>query len=243
MERYPIVNLVAKSKVYKKLNYKHYRCLLCHRSTSNKFALCHKCSNNLPFNTNSCSICSKPLIKSSICGDCSLLKNPYIDRVISVFLYKYPINHLLVGLKFNQHLIAGSILGQLMVSKLSELIESRKRIDCVVPVPLFYQRLLSRGYNQSICLAKPICDELDLPLNLKLCSRNTNTKNQTSLNAQQRRLNVLNAFEVNSNVEGKNIVLVDDVITTGSTLRELAKKFKSAGAANVEAWCCAIRID
>jgi ComF family protein len=112
-------------------------------------------------------------------------------------------------------------------------------LDLVIPVPLSPFRIKERGYNQSALLARPLAIGLSLryqPYGLK---RIRNTQSQVELNVEERRMNVAGAFQaVPEIVQGKNVLLVDDVTTTGSTINECAKALKSGGARAV--YCLAL---
>ncbi|MBQ9832933.1 MAG: ComF family protein [Clostridia bacterium] len=109
------------------------------------------------------------------------------------------------------------------------------QIDCVVPVPLHKKREKKRGYNQSMYLAERICEKYELPLNTNLLTRVKDTTTQTDMTREERLANIKDAFRTTANVKGANILLIDDVVTTGSTLEECVKTLKRAGANEVYA--------
>jgi ComF family protein len=107
-------------------------------------------------------------------------------------------------------------------------------IDLVIPVPLSYWRLFSRGYNQASILAKPIARKLGAEFKSGLVAR-ANRGNQGHKSVFERRRNISGVFRVKGDVNGRNILIVDDVITTGATLNELARMLLAAGAIRVSA--------
>jgi ComF family protein len=115
------------------------------------------------------------------------------------------------------------------------------RIDRIVPVPLHKSKKRLRGYNQSELLAKILSERENVPCDPSLLSRVRKTGTQTKLTQDQREKNVKNAFLASEGVRGLNILLIDDVITTGSTLRECAGALKKAGAGSVYALCACAR--
>ena len=111
--------------------------------------------------------------------------------------------------------------------------------DVLIPVPLHYQRLRQRGYNQALELARPIAKMLGIPIDIRSCRRRKVTKEQSGLQAKQRKSNVRDAFEVTGDLRNRSIAIIDDVMTTGSTVNELAKQLMQAGATTVDVWVCA----
>ena len=107
------------------------------------------------------------------------------------------------------------------------------KVDGVVPVPLHRDHLAARGYNQAELLAAAFCQQVQLPLYIDWVERERSTRSQVGLNAQERQINVDNAFVAHHQVENKVILLVDDVYTTGATLRACAAAALAAGATAV----------
>ena len=107
------------------------------------------------------------------------------------------------------------------------------RIDIVAPVPLSADREAERGYNQSALLSQPVVAATGLAARADAIRRVRKTNQQAMLTGQERRNNVKNAFRANQNVSGLSVLLIDDVVTTGSTLGECARALKSKGAAAV----------
>lgn len=103
-------------------------------------------------------------------------------------------------------------------------------IDCVVPVPIYFRRFRKRGYNQSELIAKHLCRRLGLKLETDVLVKTRETLPQTRLVGSERRRNLKGAFEADDAVNGKSVLLVDDVRTTGSTLSECAAELKRHGA-------------
>lgn len=108
-------------------------------------------------------------------------------------------------------------------------------LDCIVPIPLHFIRLWRRGYNQSALLAQALSERIGVPVSEKLLRRVRYTKTQTKLGAAQRAKNIRNAFAAAADVQGKRILLIDDVRTTGSTLDSAAMALRKGGAAAVYA--------
>lgn len=113
-----------------------------------------------------------------------------------------------------------------------------KTPQCLIPVPLHPARLKQRGYNQTVVLTKLLAKKLYLPYDLKSCQKTKNTPAQASLEKTKRYSNLHQAFKVRT-LPYSHVVLVDDLLTTGSTANELALALKKTGIARVDIWCCA----
>ena len=145
------------------------------------------------------------------------------------FRYEAPVDGLVTRFKFHASLAAGALLAQLIVANLEA-----PAADVIVPVPLHRARLGRRGYNQALELAKPLAVAWRLPLAAAVLRRVRATAPQSELTAVQRRRNLRGAFVADAGaVHGRRVLLVDDVITTGSTANEAAKTLLAAGALEV----------
>lgn len=120
--------------------------------------------------------------------------------------------------------------------KLSEL---ANKIDLIVPIPMHQQRLQERGFNQALEIARVIANNTGIKLDYSSCNRTKLTPPQASLPLKERIKNIRGVFTCTQSLQGLNIALVDDVMTTGASLNELAKTLKQAGAAHVECWVIA----
>ncbi len=212
-------------------------CLLCQMRCGS--VLCSGCRDDLPWAaTAACRLCAAALQgHGMLCGRC-LLAPPCFDQSLAVFDYVDPVEWMIKRLKFHGDLVYGRLLGKLMVESLPHR-ENYCRPDAIIPVPLHATRIRERGFNQSLELAKTLGDKLDIPVETQGVVRNVATRQQSELTAKQRRRNVVGAFEAQRNFSGQYVVLVDDVMTTGTTLNELAKTLKTANAERVDVWVCA----
>ncbi|RWX49947.1 comF family protein, partial [Candidatus Electrothrix marina] len=160
----------------------------------------------------------------------------------SSFLYQEPISSLLLQLKFNHNLTGLASLAAL--TKETPALVDLNKPDLILPIPLHIQRLRERGFNQSLLLARACFPEWRKKIRFDLLRRNRHTVPQTRLSGTARRNNLHQAFSLEKpdhvqEVKGKNILLVDDVFTTGSTLHECAKVLLEAGAGEIEAFTVA----
>jgi len=150
--------------------------------------------------------------------------------------YAYPVNHLIQRLKFAQQLeIARTLAGLL-----AEAIDERGRPECLVPVPMHRARLRARGFNQATEIARRLGAHTGIPVEHDICVRVAPTVPQSTLPARARRRNVRGVFEVRRLPLGvHHVAIVDDVVTTGATVREMAGVLRKAGVGKVEVWACA----
>ena len=110
--------------------------------------------------------------------------------------------------------------------------------QCLIPIPMHPQKLKIRGFNQAALLTKRLARALKLPYDFHSCQKIVNTVPQAGLDGEQRLRNVRGAFQASS-MPYEHVVLVDDLLTTGSTANELASTLKKAGVKKVDIWCCA----
>jgi ComF family protein len=169
------------------------------------------------------------------CHHCQELFPRVLKRVRSGFVYDGPMRNAIMRFKYSGEYQRGYDLGERLAERVSGLLPSR-RIDLVVPIPLHKRRYRSRGFNQSAILAKCISTAVSVPTGEPL-ARERNTSPQVRLTAEERLENLNRAFEVvpeaKSEIQGKSLLLVDDVMTTGATLAAAARELEDAGAAEV----------
>lgn len=215
-------------------------CALCGMAGDGGFDLCAACRSDLPYNAMACSRCALPLTGNvtpdALCGHC-LRHPPAYQRTLAPFRYAPPLDHLLQRLKFNGKLVHARLLGALMAEHLAQRLTLLP--ERIIPVPLHRARLAERGFNQALELARPIARRLGVALDYTSCERLRATAAQSRLPAAQRRANVRNAFRVNGAITARHVAVVDDVVTTGNTVNELARALRRAGVKTVEIWACA----
>ena len=132
--------------------------------------LCPGCYADLPWIKQACIRCALPIssndAEAAICGSC-LKKPPSIDQSHCLFIYDYPIDRIISALKFNQQLIYGHLLGQLLANHITEKYKDQKLPDAIIPVPLHNSRLRERGFNQAQEIARICSRQLSIPLALQ----------------------------------------------------------------------------
>ena len=206
--------------------------------------ICLSCQTGLPFQTLACYRCASPLhgIKDdmALCGRC-LTDPPSYDRTLSAFRYAYPVDQLIHDLKFNRKLAIARLLGELMAQQITKRVHltSPSLPQMIIPVPLHPARLRERGYNQATELARPIARALNIPIDYRHCQRPRATAIQSDLPASERPRNVKGVFSVVKKIPVRHVVIVDDVMTTGATVAELATTLRNAGVEKIDVWVCA----
>jgi ComF family protein len=162
---------------------------------------------------------------------------PGVRRVVAAFAYDPPVDLMVQALKYRGDLAIGRVLGSLLARRI--LADGDVRVDCLLPVPLHPGRLADRGFNQSDEIARWVGRELSVPVQPRAAGRARGGRPQVGLPAAERQSNIRGAFLAPGPVAGRRIAIVDDVVTTGSTVVELAGCLRDAGALEVEAWCVA----
>ena len=218
-------------------------CVLCDSSVSRAISLCESCENDLPTLKNACKQCGLPLSAAKennvVCGHC-LQTSTSIDYTLCLYHYQAPMDYLITTLKYKQQLSHAAILGHLLLDQLKH--QSLEDLpDCIIPVPLHKNRLVKRGFNQSLEIVRPVSKYFDIPIDVKSIFRKKQTLAQTDLNAVQRKKNVKGCFEIptKDSLNYHHVVIVDDVVTTGSTINEMAKQLKRSGVQKVGVWSIA----
>lgn len=209
-------------------------CCLC-GATADKFPICAECLNDLPWILNTCYRCAD--VGSPVCGNC-LRHPPLFHRTISLFQYDDLIGRCIQLLKFNRQLIYARLFGNLFVSVLKKAYQEDVFPQYILPMPLHRSRLVERGYNQALEIAKPIYRAFKCAL-YKGCVRHKNTMPQSLTLANDRIKNLKNAFSINSPSQAIHIAILDDVVTTGATVTSLTHVLKKSGATRVDVWCVA----
>jgi len=213
------------------------RCRLCLAPGHDDLELCLACRADLPWLITYCRRCALPLpahTDSRLCTTC-LAKPPTLDACHALFSYQPPVDQWIQALKFNRDLTVARLLGELLVA---QPFVSGPPTASLLPVPLHPGRLRRRGYNQALEIARPLLRR-GWQISPCGCRRTKHTEAQSALPAGLRQRNMKGAFAVPSNLEGQTVLLIDDVMTTGATLNELARTLKAAGAERVDAWVIA----
>lgn len=214
-----------------------HRCPSCRTITSDD-SFCSTCWANLSFIEEPCCLaCGEPLDpncnRNMLCAACSRGKYSF-DRSLSVFVYNRTIAKAIYRFKFKRQAFLSKFFLKFLLKRLEPL---RGAVDILVPVPIHIRRLKWRGYNQTLLLAREISEKTLIKCIPDLLTKRRHTAAQTTLHFRKRRNNLRLAFGINQNymesIRDKNIMIVDDVFTTGSTVDECAKILKENGVGRV----------
>ena len=207
-------------------------CYLCRGAA--RAVLCAACDADLPrLDAPRCPRCALASSAGAVCGRC-LAHPPAYDATAAALAYAFPADVLVQALKFRGELALAPLLGALLAARLEGA-----RADVVLPVPLTAARLRARGFNQALEIARHVAPAGGARLEPRLAERSRETAPQMDLPLAERAQNVRGAFRCARALEGATVALVDDVMTTGATLHELAATLKRAGAVRVVNWVVA----
>jgi ComF family protein len=199
--------------------------------------ICPDCSELMPpILAPLCLVCGIPFVGAGndhVCGACSTAP-PHFDSARAALAYEGASRDLIHAFKYRNKTHLRRALAILTMEKLSDFIRSH-RPDLIMPVPLHRNKLAGRGFNQAVLLGEIFSERLKIPLDRRNLRRIRWTEPQVNLAAGDRRANVKGAFAINDSnlLKGCRVMLVDDVLTTGSTVDECGKVLKAAGAADV----------
>ena len=212
-------------------------CPVCKELTAESDLLCGACQQQLQFVEKPyCTCCGKGFPGEGeihLCGHC--LQSPWAFRSArGLFHYEEVIAALIHKLKYSGELSGLPALFQLCQQ--SQIMPAGDSYDYILPVPLHIERLRQRGFNQSLVLARTLFAPWQDKIRFDFLLRQTATSSQAGLTGIERRKNVKGAFHVpdTAQIEGCNLLLFDDVFTTGTTVNECAKVLMAAGAGSVD---------
>ena len=213
------------------------RCILCGEIVACGQAFCCNCETELPFNEACCARCAATIHSGELCGDC-LRSPPPFDLAFAPLLYCYPLDRLIQQLKYAEDPAMGRILGGYIAR---ELIATRSipLPDMILPVALHRDRLRERGYNQALEICRAITRITGIPVDAELISRQRPTPPQVGKSKKNRQQNMRNAFRLERQPHRDHYAIVDDVITSGATMRAIARLLREAGVDTIEIWSIA----
>jgi ComF family protein len=219
-------------------------CLLCGQACPQRL-ICLPCASDLPRIGAACCQCGLPGTwgTARVCADC-LCKPPRWDHAIAALVYEYPVDHLVQRFKFHKDLACGRLLAEELARAVktrlaaATLEHEKQRPDLLIPVPLHFRRRWKRGYNQAELIAIELQRSSGIPMQNNLLKRVRATAAQSGLDRKTRLKNLRDAFRCPS-LKGLHVALIDDVLTTGSTLQECSRILKRSGARQVSVWVAA----
>lgn len=228
-------------------------CVLCRRRSRCDVDLCPECEAAFEPNERACPVCAEPAPPGSasaeICGAC-IVSPPPSTVTVAPFIYGAPLSRVVEGLKSGNGLREARILGGLLGSAIRARYRSEVLPDALIPMPLTRRRHRQRGYNQADLLARVVGREIDRPVLKGVLVRTRHSPPQRSLPRSARLRNVRGAFDLRRTLRTrlfamtpeampKRIALVDDVTTTGATIRAASEALRVAGVEEVHVWVAA----
>lgn len=203
-------------------------CFLC-GAPSGGSAICPACEAQLPVQPAAvCPVCALPASGGGVCGQCQR-HPPAFDATRAVFEFAFPVDAMVQALKYRHRLALANYFSAAMSQR-----GLPRDVDLVLPMPLHVVRLAERGFNQAVEIARPLARELGVGLDLAGVKRLRNTPAQAGLTRAERLRNLRGAFASEARFDGLRVLVVDDVMTTGASLNELARVLKRQGAVRVE---------
>ena len=210
------------------------RCMICAGQAES--LVCAGCHAELPWNDTACPLCARPLAAASgaACSECAA-EPPANAAALSAFRHDWPVSAAVHRLKYHADFRCARWLGEALAQARAAKPDPLPQL--LLPVPLHAGRLRRRGYNQAQELARAVAGVSGIRLEPTAARRLRPTEDQIGKTAAQRRRNLKGAFAVDAaRVAGLHVALIDDVMTTGSTLAELTRTCLAAGALRVEVW-------
>lgn len=204
-----------------------HQCFLCGVSTRHG-VLCRSCETELPEPVvAACPVCGLPSVSDAVCGRC-LASPPAFDATTAAALYAFPYDRMIRALKYQSRLSLAPYLADFLGQQLDACSH-----DLVLAMPLHPNRIRTRGFNQSVEIARVLAQRHGIRLELDRVVRVRDTATQADLPWRERQANMRDAFECRGRLDGKRVLVVDDVMTTGASLEALARVLKQAGAVHV----------
>ena len=211
-------------------------CIVCEKE--NHQAVCFRCVGRLEglkINPEtSCPVCAMPSQSGLTCGQCMLSPPPF-DATMACFYYAEPMDQIILRYKYNKKLWMVKWFSDCLL----ETIDQQRLPDLIIPVPLHDLRIKQRGYNQAFEIVKRINRQLNVQIAYDILIKTVDQTPQQQLSRSKRLTNPVNTMTCTTDIAGKTVALVDDVMTTGATLSEAARVLKKAGAAKVMNWVIA----
>ncbi len=186
------------------------------------FCVCQECELEFTNHQPRCQSCAHPInIKLDFCGQC-LVHAPKFNRAYTLYDYQGPITHLIKAFKYDHQLCIGDYFAHQLFGLYQSIIDSDAHYDAIIPMPLSQERIQERGYNQVLELLRVIGKRETVTIDTQSVTRTKATQALSLLKLEQRQQEIKGAFSVKT-LPYQSVLLVDDVMTTGSSMNELAK--------------------
>jgi ComF family protein len=223
-------------KILEKLYPSDITCFLCGAELKdNKYGLCDKCEKEVKWNDKVCQKCGSPLkTEANYCIHCQNGKRTF-DLARAPLIYSDKVALAVQELKYNNKKYLAKHFAKIIEIEYKSLLNRGIKIDLIMYVPLYTKRQKKRGYNQSELLSNELSKLIGISVSHNNLIRIKDTITQTNLSFKERQKNLESAFEIKDKkeVKDKNILLIDDVLTTGATADNCAKILKKAKAKGV----------
>ncbi len=219
-------------------------CILCRRRSNRDIGLCRECEQAFETNRRACSMCAEPMpakgesSSGAVCGSCLVAPPPW-TLAVAPFAYAPPLASVIEGLKSGNGLLQARILGNLLASFVAARYTHRPLPEALLAMPLARRRQRQRGFNQAELLAGVVGRALALPRLKGRLVRIRDAPPQRSLPRSARLRNVRGAFAMSRAIPAGRVALVDDVTTTGATVRAATEALRAAGVEEVHVWVAA----
>lgn len=212
-------------------------CVACGLTAPPRGLLCAGCRAALAPVPPGCPRCAQPSPNPGVNCDACAAAGPALAATLAACCYAHPVDALVRQLKFDGRLPVARALASLLLARVRRQ-QGMPLPDALVPVPLHPARERERGYNQAERIAAPVARALGIPLHTRAVQRCVATEAQSRMDLARRQQNLAKAFRVVAPLPSR-VAIVDDVVTSGSTLRALADTLAAAGVMRVEAWVVA----
>ncbi|MDP8079490.1 phosphoribosyltransferase family protein [Phocoenobacter skyensis] len=220
------------------MNIGQFRCFQCEKPLAiSHHGFCSRCYKQIeqsPY----CGCCGSLLLENSLgCGNC-LQDEPKWHKFVQICWYKSPLTHWIADFKFHQCYYLDQPLARLLLLAITKARREHFLTlpEVIIPVPLYWQRHWKRGYNQAELLTEPLSKWLNIPMDTDCLTRVRSTIPQRELSAQERRTNLKKAFCYQPIKPYKSVAIVDDVVTTGSTINAICVELLKQGVKEIQVW-------
>jgi ComF family protein len=208
-------------------------CLMCQMAYRDHTPLCKLCTQRLIPLQEACITCGE-WTRFESCESCTI-NGTELHRLYVAWSYSEPLKTLIRHFKFQDHFYLSSYLAELMIANLPLL---ALKTECLIPIPLHPKKLKTRGFHQTLLLAKALSKRLKIPASTQYCQKVKDTPAQMALNRDERLFNLQEAFKCFP-LPYQHITLIDDITTTGSTIKNIAHLFQQQGVTTIDAWAIA----
>lgn len=196
--------------------------------------ICDDCREKYPMiREPRCKKCGKPIQKETdeYCYDCKKTEH-YYEWGRSLWLHKAPVNEAIYAFKYKNRRCYGEVFARELAKAYGKSLKQQK-VELIIPIPLHKSRRRERGYNQTEIIAKYLGDYTGIEVDYASLVRKKKTNPQIRYGDKDRKKNMKNAFALKKKINVENVVLIDDIYTTGSTIDEAARLLKKSGVTNV----------